>query len=432
MTLLLNKITAALNDKKHSILIFCDLKKAFDTCNHNILLRKLSSLGIKGTELNWFKSYLTDRMQFVSLDNVDSILLTILTGVPQGSILGPLLFLIYINDLPECSKLFSQLFADDTALSASALNLNDLFAFVNVEFQKLCTYFRKNMLSLHPDKTKFLLISSSTQLPPPHLQILINNNNLDENDPTKIFPLSCVTSQEKVPAIKYLGIYFDPQLNFKYHINQISKKLSYALYSLRSVKNFLPAHSLKTLYYSLFHCHLIYGLEIWSAVPLSLLKPLITKQKMAIRILSNKTYNAHTEPLFKSLEILPLNDLILLSKLKFFHSYVYNTIPSAFRSTWLTSIEQRHIDGQLNLRYNLRNNDDFFIPFVRTTFLSRFPLYNFPAIWNSLPSNLKEIPSKVTFIKSLKAHFLSKLNERIICNKLVCHACITAGINAQN
>jgi hypothetical protein len=134
MTLLLNKVTTALNDKKHSIIIFCDLKKAFDTCNHDILLKKLQKFGIKNTELDWFRSYLTDRKQFVSIDNMDSTLLTILTGVPQGSILGPLLFLLYINDLPNCTELLSLLFADDTALTASHEDIDTLYDYVNTEF----------------------------------------------------------------------------------------------------------------------------------------------------------------------------------------------------------------------------------------------------------------------------------------------------------
>jgi len=341
---------------------------------------------------------------------------------------GTVLFLIYINDLPNCSSLFSQLFADDTALSASHSNLQELFSFVNQEFHKLCTYFRNNMLSLHPDKTKFLLISPNNIPFDTNLKLYINNNNPGETSHERILELSSVSPTDKIPALKYLGVYFDSQLNFKYHISQISKKLSYALYTLRSVKNLLPPHSLKTLYYSLFHCHLVYGIEIWSTAPAASIKPLITKQKMAIRILANKTYNAHTEPLFKILEILPLNDLINFFKLKFFHSYVFNTIPTAFASTWITTLEQRHNDGQLNLLYNLRNNDDYFIPFVRTIFLSRFPLYSLPDLWNNLPHVLKDIPSKKHFSISLKKHYLSKLNENFTCTRLICHTCLTAGL----
>jgi hypothetical protein len=212
MNLMLNSLTSALNSKKHSIVIFCDLKKAFDTCNHSILLSKLSKLGVRGTELLWFKSYLTNRQQFVSLNDIDSTLLTILNGVPQGSILGPLLFLIYINDLPNCSDLLSFLFADDTALTASSDNVNDLFTFVNTQFQKLCNYFRLNKLSLHPDKTKYLFISHSQA--PANLNIFINNNNLGENEPSRIHKLTIVTNNDAVPAIKYLGVFFDSQLNF--------------------------------------------------------------------------------------------------------------------------------------------------------------------------------------------------------------------------
>jgi hypothetical protein len=424
MTLLLNKLTKSSNSKLYSIVIFCDLKKAFDTCNHSTLLDKLYSIGVRGTELAWFKSYLTDRQQFTSINDTDSLLLTILNGVPQGSILGPLLFLIYINDLPNATALFSLLFADDTALTASSDNLTELYSFVNTEFRKLCSYFRSNKLSLHPDKTKYLLISPSLAHHQTDLQIFLNNNNLNENNPTLIFPLSRVNPTDPVPAIKYLGIYFDPQLNFKYHISTISKKLSNALFSLRRVKNLLPPHSLKTLYYSLFHCHLVYGIEIWSCILPSLLKPLLVKQKSAIRCISNSHYNAHTEPLFKSLNILPLPKLILLSNLKFFHSFVYNLIPSTFTNTWLTTLEQRHNDGQIHLLYNLRNNDDYFVPPTRNHSLSRYPLYNLPSLWNDASASVKAIPSKATFSITLKKQFIGELSPIPQCNRLLCPACL--------
>jgi len=432
MTLLLNQVTTSLNNKKHSLIIFCDLKKAFDTCNHSILLKKLSNLGITGNSLKWFSNYLLNRKQFVSIENFESTLLSILTGVPQGSILGPLLFLIYINDLPLHSKLLSYLFADDTALSNSSNSLDELFTTANTEFHKLCTYFRRNKLSLHPDKTKFLLITHTNTALQPHHKLFINNNNSAETHPHNIIELSRISDTDPLPAIKYLGVYFDQNLTFKYHINQISKKLSFALYSLRQVKNLLPLPSLKTLYFSLFHCHLIYAIEIWSNVPPSLLKPLISKQKAAIRIISNKSYNAHTEPLFKALSILPLPKLITHFNSKFFHAFHYNTLPAAFTNTWVTTIEQRHIDGNLQHIHNLRNNDDYYITPSRTNFLSRFPFFHLPLVWNELPDNIKEIPNKILFTTTMKKFLLESLSELPNCNRLLCPACLAAGINAAN
>jgi len=150
---MMNYISTALNKKETAVAIFCDLRKAFDTVNHEILFKKMYKIGIRNKELDWFKSYLSNRKQFVSINGISSSLLEILLGVPQGSILGPILFLIYINDLPSSSLLRSLLFADDTALLARGSNINDLADFVNTEFHKVVQYFRKNKLALHPEKT---------------------------------------------------------------------------------------------------------------------------------------------------------------------------------------------------------------------------------------------------------------------------------------
>ena len=162
MTHFLNKIGDSLNNNKHSVAIFCDLKKAFDTCNHKILLMKLKKYGLSDIELSWFKSYLTDCKQFVMINKSSSSLLDILLGVPQGSILGPLLFILYINDLPLSSKFLALLFADDTTLLLTHENLDELIRMANEEFRKICEFFRINRLVLHPDKTKFLLFTRSS------------------------------------------------------------------------------------------------------------------------------------------------------------------------------------------------------------------------------------------------------------------------------
>ena len=232
----MNKITNALENKMHTIAIFCDLRKAFDSCNHNILLNKLRGMGLSGTELLWFENYLTNRQQYVFLNGASSSFLSTRVGVPQGSILGPLLFLIYINDLPGASNLLTLLFADDTTLLFSHSDIVQLVTIVNEEFRKVVKFFRKHELSLHPLKTKFMLFSNSQPVKNLNIKIFLNSNNENENDPSKCIPILCVLPSDDVPAVRFLGVFFDPNLNFQFHIKTISAKLSKALYILRTAK----------------------------------------------------------------------------------------------------------------------------------------------------------------------------------------------------
>ena len=239
-----NHISKALNNKEHTIAIFCDLRKAFDSCDHKILLSKMYKLGIRGATLDWFANYLSNRNQYVTVNGQDSSLKTVKIGVPQGSILGPILFLIYINDLPNFTLLLSLLFADDTTLLASGKNLAELVTFVNNELHKISTYFRMNRLALHPLKTQFLVISNSHAVLNSNINLFINNNNPEAgNDPSLIYPIARISSLSPVPAVKFLGVYFDPAMNFKFHINSISTKISRALFMLRRCKNFLSTNS---------------------------------------------------------------------------------------------------------------------------------------------------------------------------------------------
>ena len=415
----LNKISDSLNKKKHTISIFCYLKKAFDTCNHSILFSKLEKYGVKNTELNWFKSYLSARKQFVSIKEKSSPLLDISLGVPQGSILGPLLFLIYINDLPLASEFLTLLFADDTTLLFSHDNIDILTATANREFQKVCEFFRANKLVLHPDKTKFIIFSRSNINQ--DINVVCNNNNIDQNLPANIYPISRVQSNDNSPAVKFLGVYFDPDLNFKFHISFLRKKLSKALYALRTVKNTLNQRSLLLLYNSVFHCHILYAIHIWSCTNSSFVNDLFKLQKSAIRIISGAKYNAHTEPLFKKFEILPLPDLITFSKIQFMQRFTQNLLPCSFNDTWVKNAIRNIGENEIQLRnrFQLQN---FYSNLAR---LDSFPLYSFPKIWESFPSEQIKIIRKISdFDAKLKTFFINDLSSVAVCNRLLCPACM--------
>jgi hypothetical protein len=415
----MNNVSESLNKKHHSIAIFCDLKKAFDTVDHSILLKKLKKIGICENALKWFSNYLSNRQQYVCVGSAASTLKYIRTGVPQGSILGPLLFLLYINDLPTISALLSFLFADDTTLLSSHNDLNHLVNFVNIEFQKIVHYFRAHKMSLHPEKTKFMLFSNSPNANLVPTLLYINNNNVGENS-LNLIPIEQITSLSKTPAIKFLGIFLDPALSFKYHIQTITAKISKALYFIRSAKNILSEKALKSLYYSLVHCHLVYGIHIWSCTNPSNLKNLEVKQKAAVRLITNSNYNAHTEPLFKKNNILPLQLLAQFFKIQFFQQFKHQHLPAIFENTWQANFEryvpERHMQ--------LRDDEEYYVPFARINQIEKFPLFAFPKLWNNLEdAPLKGISSKIEFNIKLKLYFMNKLDSNYVCTRLLCPNC---------
>lgn len=233
-------------------------------------------------------------------------------------------------------------------------------------------------------------------------------------------PIVQTTTNSDIPAVKFLGVFVDPNLNFKYHINYLSGKISKSLFFLRSAKNLLTPKSMKALYYTLVHCHLVYALPVWSCTTSNHLNIISIKQKIAIRQISNSPYNAHTEPIFKNLGILPFTDLIQFSKLQFMQLYSEGFLPPVFNNEWIRNEERRQDQDQAILR----NQDNLFIPFARTNFSERLPLTAFPKIWSDFQIHeIKIIRNKIEFKFKLKKHFLSNLSETVNCQRLLCPRC---------
>ena len=296
------KIKQSIDDGKFGCGIFIDLKKAFDTVNHKILLLKLEHYGVRGTLLKWFESYLTDRKQYVFFNGVSSEVLGITCGVPQGSVLGPLLFLIYINDLPNISdKLQFFLFADDTNIYFDSENLALIERVVNEELKKLSLWLNVNRLALNVGKTNFVIFRANKPLDH-NVTLIMNKKALEQKD-----------------HVKYLGVLVDEHLNWNYHTSHVAKKIGRGIGILAKLRHYLNPKMLKNIYYCLVYSHLSYGIQAWGSAANTYLKNILVLQKKAVRILSNKQYSQlhgqphgplpAAEPLFKNLEILKLNDI---------------------------------------------------------------------------------------------------------------------------
>ena len=187
---------------------------------------------------------------------------------------------------------------------------------------------------LHPDKTNILFFSNTCN--GEGVQILFNNNDDDLLNPDLIKQLFPIPSNDDIPATKFLGVYFDSGLSFKYQVSCIKKRLSRAIYStcFEWSKN-TPPTGLKLIYYTIFHCHLIYAIQVWSCCTQKLINDLFKLQKTAIGIISNVNYNFHTEPLFKREDILPLPDLINFLKVQFMQRFSQNFLPASFDQVWI-------------------------------------------------------------------------------------------------
>ena len=407
---LLNEIAIADNSatKKTTLSIFCDLSKAFDVINHNILFNKLEFYGVRGIVKDWLVSYLSNRTQFVEIENNKSSISAIECGVPQGSILGPLLYLIYVNDIHHATRGTILSFADDTSLIISENDMSTLFQRANIEIDNLYQWFCANKLSLNAKKTKYIVFRGQ--------QAKFNFNNLQVCIMNE--PLCQIGTEFEEKSTKFLGLLIDDQLSWKHHISHLNSKISRALFQIKQAKKFLPVNCLRTLYFSMIHPYLLYGIMAWGNAKPSLLKRTVILQKRAMRYINKSSYNSHTEPLFKSSNVLKFNDQYNHEVILFIHSYMNNKLPRSFDGIFRCNrdIPNNRITRQSNYLHCER---------CKTNFARKLPYYNFPNIWNEWMKSNGEICSKYSIKKRVKVNCISSYADNVSCSNMLCIDCRT-------
>jgi hypothetical protein len=333
-----------------------DLSRAFDSVLHNILLQKLEFYGIKDQELNFFKTYLCGRKQFVAMGKQNSNFKEVLAGVPQGSVLGPLLFILYINDLPNFMPCKTILYADDTSFILPADNFHSATQGINNIIESGKLWFNSNFLEINNEKTE---------------KICFTLRNIQE---------------QNTNSVKLLGITLDPKLTWEIHSNNIISKLSRVCFLLRKLKNCVSKHTLLIIYHSLFHSHLLYGNILWGNS--SGAGRIFIWQKKALRIMFQIPNRVSCKPFFIENKIMTLPNIFIYQNLVFVKENLNKFVPC------------NAIHG-----YITRHSEDLHIPQARLTkFIKSYKFLQIK-LFNKLPITFRK-QENINMYKSKLSNWL--------------------------
>ena len=386
-----NKILRSLEKKQITALLLLDFSKAFDMVDHGILLSKLEHYGVRGENLSWFKSYLTGRVQYTHINSRDSVTCELKYGVPQGSVLGPTLFILYINDLPNVSKLADYIFfADDANLIITANSSDELCAKVNSLLNKVQNWVASNGLKLNAGKTKYMIFSNRAT---DDINVSVGGVRLKQSEKER-----------------FLGVIIDSKLNWNDHIRQLATKISRNSGILYKLKGLVPGKTLKMLYNSFIQSHLNYCSTVWGLKSNNSLNALFRAQKKAIRATDEKFQNyfydkntgktpSHTKEIFNRLKLLTVYNIIGKNCLTMMHKVNMTVTPS--QTSGMFKI--------INRKKPRRELEVFEIPLFRLRQTDNTLPYKGPKLYNTivnkinstLPHDVSQVQNK--FLNSFKS-----------------------------
>ena len=357
--------------------VFVDLRKAFDTVCHNVILEKLAAIGIKDCEYQWFVNYMSRRQQFTVVESYSSERKHTNIGVQQGSLLGVLLFQLIINDLPNCLKFSTSiLYADDTTIFVYGKSLCFLKAKLQSDLNSLADWLSVNSLKLNVKKTKTMLFNAEGLTP--NINLMIYGESIE-----------CATE------FKFLGLTLDVTLAFDQHFLNLYRKLMQAHFIIHKLNKIFPNEVLWTLYFAYYHSNLMYCLLVW--YPLLHKKhqnSLYMSQKRMIRLISGVSLRAHCMPLFKARNVLVIQDQLTLENCKLIYRVESKNCPLPI----VNLFEVGQYNTRCNINMRVHRSAKYNNSFLCKSILD----------WTKLEMNCRAIDKIKPFAKRIKADLIRK------------------------